>query len=796
MSWIERIYATIGRRKWLAPSLLVLLTALLLVPALSLSFNENIMDFLPLDRRTAADMDVYSRLSGADRIIVLADGVDRESSAAAVDSFKADMASVMPDVAVMTTVDVEAYQGMMDDIYRLAPVLMRDSDFVRAKNILNNPDSISQRLQDLRERMLLPGMVVSARDPLGIYAPVLKRALRLAPQTGMDIEDGYIFLPDSATAMAIVSSPYGPQETDRNGRLMHVIDSVGNGLSARVTAIGTIPVSVTNASRIKQDSIISIAIAVVLISLLLIATFARKRNLLLIPVAIAFGLVFALGIIGLIRDEISLIVIGISAIIIGIAVNYPLHFITHADDGHSPQQVLKDISKPLIIGNITTVGSFLCLVPLKSRALQDLGLFAALLLVGSILFVIIFLPHFVTYSSKDKSRPRGRALADNMSSRSNLYGKGIIAVILLLTVVLGWFSSRTSFDTDLRNISYMTEDQRNTFSRLSELTDSDSPQFMAMAHAATLDSALAVQENIPQVQGVVYHNITDVLPSMATIRKRTDRWNRMAAVEGSAAAARFSVIADSLGFSPDAFRDFTDAISHGVEVPGTEEFAAIRELLATQSLVADSSGVTAITRMDVPEDKQEELRNAFNALSVSLFNINDVNAGIATSMTDEFNYIAFACGFIVFFFLWISFGRLELAVIAFIPMALSWVWILGLMAVFGLQFNIVNIILATFIFGQGDDYTIFITEGVVYEHRTGRKMPASFKTGILISALIMFFGIGALAFAVHPALQSLAWVTILGMGVVVFMAYFIPPVLYGLIIRYKRVKTDNKQISN
>ena len=57
-------------------------------------------------------------------------------------------------------------------------------------------------------------------------------------------------------------------------------------------------------------------------------------------------------------------------------------------------------------------------------------------------------------------------------------------------------------------------------------------------------------------------------------------------------------------------------------------------------------------------------------------------------------------------------------------MAVSWLWILGLMELLDIQFNIVNIILATFIFGQGDDYTIFITEGLVYEHAYGRKLLA------------------------------------------------------------------------
>jgi 1-acyl-sn-glycerol-3-phosphate acyltransferase len=96
----------------------------------------------------------------------------------------------------------------------------------------------------------------------------------------------------------------------------------------------------------------------------------------------------------------------------------------------------------------------------------------------------------------------------------------------------------------------------------------------------------------------------------------------------------------------------------------------------------------------------------------------------------------------------------------------------------GIQFNIVNIILATFIFGQGDDYTIFITEGLLYEYSTGKPRLASYKHSVVISALIMFAGIGCLVVAKHPALQSLALVTIVGMATVVLMASFLPTVIF------------------
>ena len=80
-------------------------------------------------------------------------------------------------------------------------------------------------------------------------------------------------------------------------------------------------------------------------------------------------------------------------------------------------------------------------------------------------------------------------------------------------------------------------------------------------------------------------------------------------------------------------------------------------------------------------------------------------------------------------------------------MAISMGLIVSVMQLFDLQFNIVNIILATFILGQGDDYTIFVLEGCLQERKTGVAILPQYKQSILLSALIMLVGIGVLIFA-------------------------------------------------
>lgn len=153
-----------------------------------------------------------------------------------------------------------------------------------------------------------------------------------------------------------------------------------------------------------------------------------------------------------------------------------------------------------------------------------------------------------------------------------------------------------------------------------------------------------------------------------------------------------------------------------------------------------------------------------------------------SAVNDDFYLILYISSFIVFFALLISYGRIELTLMSFLPMLISWIIIVGIMGLLGIEFNIVNIILSTFIFGIGDDFSIFIMDGLQSKYRTGQKVLNSHKTAIFFSAFTMIVGMGALVFAKHPALQSISMISILGMVAVVLVAYTIQPIFFNFFI--------------
>jgi hypothetical protein len=239
-------------------------------------------------------------------------------------------------------------------------------------------------------------------------------------------------------------------------------------------------------------------------------------------------------------------------------------------------------------------------------------------------------------------------------------------------------------------------------------------------------------------------------------------------------------------FSEEAFAGFSDIISKTYSPQPFDYFEPVRTVLLNNSFSTSTGRCSVIDVIDAAGKDLSQVENKLNAAIGTdgyTFDFVGMNSSVAKSLSDDFNYIGFACGFIVFLFLWISFGRLELSLLAFLPMAMGWAWILGIMYLCGMQFNIVNVILATFIFGQGDDYTIFITDGLINEYAYKKKLLPSYKNSIIISALIMFIGIGSLIVAKHPALHSLAEVTIVGMFTVVLMAWIVPPLIFNWLVK-------------
>lgn len=803
-NFFAKIYDFFFHHKMLMWSILLLVIILLCLSFFKLRYKEDISDFLPDSAENKEINYIYQHIGSTNKILVYFEGNDtlrdhREEIMESIDTFvdklkKEDRTHLIP--SIISSMDDESMLRLTNFLQKNAPYFLTASDYMRMDS-LRNEEGIRRQLEGDKQLLMLPmGSVMVENilnDPVHLFSPLLGQLRDFKVSSQYELESNHIFTDGGRKGIVILTTPYSVSNTKLNAELLHRIDKViaqtkHECTTVRIHTFGSPVIAVTNAERIKYDSFFSIILSLILIFSILIYEIRSARNLLLMATSILFGYLFALGLIATVHRSISIIVLGMSAVFIGIAINYALHYLLHLRHRPDARGALKEIASPLTIGNITTVGAFLSLIFIHSSAMSDLGLFASLMLLGTILFVLIFLPQLVTI-------PRHTVIehtsfVDRLTAFSLERKWYVLLPVLLLTVVFSYFSLFTSFDSNMQNINYMTPEQKADMKVLMQSVNQTHREIVYVVNKGEDDEAALRQyeSRLPlleklQKKGYIADRkgIGPFYPSRQEQVNRLRVWHKYWSQHGDEFITRLNRVAAREGFKKEAIEPMAQMLKEKYVPQASQYFSSVAQLAEGNYLIREKGATRIITLLYCSRHNidflEKQLKSAGSGVLV--FDSRDLVQKMVDYLSTDFNYVLYVSSFIVFLFLIISFGRIELSLLSFLPLAVSWIWILGIMQICGMQFNIVNIILATFIFGQGDDYTIFITEGLMYEYTYRRKMLTSYKRSVFLSAVIMFIGIGSLVFAKHPAMRSLADIAIIGMFSVVMMAYIFPPLIFN-----------------
>ncbi len=139
-----------------------------------------------------------------------------------------------------------------------------------------------------------------------------------------------------------------------------------------------------------------------------------------------------------------------------------------------------------------------------------------------------------------------------------------------------------------------------------------------------------------------------------------------------------------------------------------------------------------------------------------------------------------------------AYRRPKPVALVLVPLFAGFLWIFGVMALFGMKFNFFNVIMLPLVFGLGDDYAEYIY-GRYKEEGPGSVHFVLTHTGpaVTISALTTFIGFGALLFAGHNGLKSIGMMAAVGIACVFGAAVILLPSL--IMVMEKMEKHNGKQ---
>lgn len=801
-----RIYKFLSRRIKLFFALMVLFVAVAAYLLSDLSFKEDSSSIIPRDERINAISDVFNSSEFADRIIVTFSFADttKVDEALLVEAGRLFYDHVNADSTLIEGIDFEIDQtqilSVYDFVYNNLPLYMADADYARLDSLLND-SSVFRSVEAGYRTLLSPTGIATGKfffkDPLHIAATALKKLSSFNIDENFEVYNGHIFTKDRKKLMLFID-PYHPASNTRdNGVLVQRVNQATAAVTDKIDGVtvesygGTI-VAVENSVQVKKDIILTVVISLVFLTLLFWLYFRQVRIILYLYVPVAVGTVVSLIILSLILGQISVIALGVGAILLCISIDYSLHVFTHVKESSSITETLQKVSAPVIISSLTTASALLCIYVLKSEALEQLSLFATFGILFTALSALIILPLLSRKLKEcsDNNTSRWFALLVKPDFHRNKY---LVGAVLVLSVVFAFSINRLKFNSDISTLNYQSDKVTHAEKNLKRISSQANSNVFVFSHGKSLDEALEKAEVntafVGQLQreGLVNTavSVTGLLPGMATQQARIDKWNSYWDQEKKE-RLRASILSSGKAFKIKdyAFDKFFGLLDRDFTAQSPDSFQLIIDSFLKNFIIQAGGEFYVATVLKSQAGTKPQLLNRLTSnTEVVVFDQQLFINKLLDILNEDFSRLSLLSMVVVFVILLLYFGRIELATVTFVPILIGWLWTLGMMGLLGIEFNIFNVIISSFIFGLGLDYSVFVVSGLIDDYKHGNVPLERFKLSVLMAALTTVGGFGVLIFAKHPAIKSIASVSVIGIVSVLAVTFVITPLLFNLLVK-------------
>lgn len=806
------LYHFFEKNRVLMYALMLVSTLVFVYFGLKLEYEENIVKLLPKSQNAAASEMAFENLRVKDKIFIEFVGKEQvllpEDLAVYSDDFFATL--LEQDTAthyidnVLQVIDDDMMVMALDYALTNVPAFVDAPCYAKFDSLLQR-DVVAQQmvvnksLVDNDEEGSATTMV--AQDPAALRLALLDTGKELLNgMGGYKIIDSHLYSPDSTTLVAFLSPNFNSFDSKAGTSLIDMLEEnieVFCEVNPDVEILfhGAPVQSVFNSRQIKGDLLLTVGISLIIICIVIGWCFKNKSTMFMLLAPIIYGVFMALACMYWLKGDMSLMALGIGAIIMGVALSYCLHVLTHYKYMDDPVQIIKDQATPVFLGCLTTIGAFLGLLFTESELLQDFGLFASFAMMGTTFFALVFLPHFFKKGGSKRSE-KAFAILDKINSYPIDRKRWLRIVVEVICVITLFTASWVTFDSDLRNIGYNEPKViRSQQLYADKIYGNNASMYYAVA-AEDLDEALFYNnalvetlDSLSQDSTIISYTKTTQLFIPTDVQEERiamwrEYWSEQRVVE---VRQIITSTANANNLPAEMFAPFYAMIEADYEPASLYDAEVFPPELLSNYIEETNGKFMVFTSVQMKPEVKSVVNDAVAAVPHAI--VIDpfyYTSDMVKILNDDFNTILGISSLFVFIILLLSFRSLPIALIAFMPMGLSWYVVQGIMGIFGVQFNLINIVIATFIFGIGVDYSIFVMKGLIAQASgSDQNLLTYHKTAIFFSAFVLIVVVGSLLFATHPAIKSIGVSTLIGMSATILLTYILEPALFRFMMRFK-----------
>ena len=777
----ERLHRYFSVRRTLLFSATVAVVVLSVLVASKLKIQEDIIAMLPDDSSSVANDFRLLQLAPFTRklVITLKSGSSTDPAAltAAADLLAEGLRKER--IGSVTTGPANLSGTLFGWLGATLPNLATADDLSRL-SAATTAAEVRNRLQTSYEQLLSPeGWALKSSlqsDPLSFSTIALEKMRFLNMVPNMRLVENHFVSADGKSALLVVESDVSMTDSAASRKLLDRIDraiaaNVPGGMTA--TVVSGHSYTVVNAETIKRDLYVVLSLSIIAV-LAIYLVFLRTLSAVFVFLVPSSILVIATGAIALWDVNVFAVTLGFGGVLLGMVDEYAmLIYFSCRRGGKDPAVITGEVARPVIFGAVATLISFGVMLMSSLPGQRQLAVYSMLGIAAALLISLIVLPHLIKPISTVDLSPNSHGGLRRLPRR------GVIGVWLAIMVICSWQATKIRFNGDLRSVSMVSPELRQAEEDLLKTWGDMRGKAMLFAEATDLEGALELNDRLfarisARLPAGELVSISPLLPGAALQQANRERWTSFWQ-NGRAAKLKSDLTktGEVYGFSKDAFAPFLATLSASPPAATPEGLreAGMGDLV--DALIIRSPGMVRVLTL-VPDTGPvvAALREDLKALpGVRLVSQSHFGDSVGRAIIHDFTrYMAFTSA-LVFALLVVVFRTPSRIMLAMVPVVTGLVCMLGIMGMFGIEFNIFNIAATILIIGLCVDYGIFmvcrLTEGS--DHTTNRA--------VLVSGLTTLAGLGALALAKHPSMHSIGITVLLGIGAGIPAALLVIPAL-------------------
>lgn len=776
-------------------------------------FSSNILDMLPLkDRVISSQLGFLSTFKTMERIIFEVSTTNPDQSyeqladiaGKAINRLKSsDQFTFMADLS-----PIEFFQ-LRNMILQSWPSLFTREDSLWVIRRLNR-DSLSVRFDHL-----IAGLYTFSnaaydtyllqKDPFGLGQYSLLKLEAFKPLEDVIIREGFITNKANNRILFFAELKYSGMNDIHLRKAKKDIEAVekycfNNGFT--LTWMGAIRASLDNTDTIKRDVHFTLPIVIVLILLICLFIYSRFHYGALAFLPTILGIIITLAVF-LSVTKLSIIILGFGAALLGITVDYAIHYLFQIDNSPKDTNPIQTLAGPIFASALTTAGAFMVLIFAGIPGLAQLGSVTALGIILVAILSLTLLPLCINFAKEKGDRqPLVNITILFASFYSAGYHKRLVFLVLALTLIACFYIPRIVFEGDPNTMNKMKPESIDAERRLiKNWGDTQNGIYLAVTDTTCNEVCKKVENRISNaVEALISLKLakpvsafTLLLPSMEVQKENRRRWLQ---VFDTGRRVIMRQVVDSVtvkyDIKPGIFYPYMEALvsfdsTKNVTQKNYPEF--FRNGLLKNYLRHDDSlwyaNIPVFPVSGTAWSSIDSIAKEYDVLAVN-------GAVLGLRIVDIIKTGFFRCliyiPFVILCILFIMLRSLRYSIVAIIPVFCATGLTLGIMALFHVTISLVSLMVFAFIFGLGIDYTLLMLY-MCKKDLSNIKTYASHAAGsITVAAATTLAGLGVLAIAKHPVLSVLGKTGIVGIFSSYLCALILVPILVEIIFKKKVVE--------